>query len=714
MNRFVFGGLFVAISVGCRPDTDFASPPRKSYEATAKYKNTFLASEVLDGQKEINEGGRYTYDTLVMRERPASSTTFQQVVRKESSVQKRQGRDSRISKEEFDVSSAGILDLLVVIDNSRSMVQERNALSTRLGPLVSSVQDTNWQIAIVSMSNPCVDGSNIVRSTDSNQSKKFADIVSNVPTDNDAKEQGFPMAIQALDSQCFGMKKWTRDNSAIGVLILSDEDNCGSDPGEQARCKNIYGKNADEMIQFLNGFRPVGQARVYGLIKENSSTCPNAPGVGTEYLKAINATGGDTGSICAKDYASSLTKISKNVKQIVKREFELEATPDMVDFRVEADGVPVNSSQAWALVGDTVIIDPEIFEGVKKVTFTYTHDAIPKFDRLPIVGSVALDSLVVKFNSAIQDPSFYSIAPGGSQIIFNPIPPDEQHISVSWREDKELKNEFLLEANDLIEESVRVKLDDKILDESEFKFEDNKVSFHEPPLDGAKIEVLYKTLEHKITKYRFESVPPHATVVTTSKNADSVIPSAYEDGYLVFSAESIVDGALVSVEVDSGEKPSSLVVDLPEETLPGTLSILVDGEEGRCRGRKPGEHSEPMRTSEHRESGYDDLEDNGKIGLHLEVTARKGSKLQIDCKIGDKDRSQIAVLYKYESPRVHEFKIDERIPLGDSQKPTGFRIFIDGRETLNFKRVGRTFTIDKTELGVGSKIDIEAVSWSRI
>lgn len=216
------------------------------------------------------------------------------------------------------------LDLLVVVDNSRSMRDERIHLSTKLQSLVSGLRHRDWRIAVVSTSDPCVffnSGSgirieNVVSKTDSDPEVKFKNIIQNLPEDSEALERGFPNAIQALQHVCLGSEKWTRDDSAVGVLVVSDEDNCSANDGSQEKnCAQLLGKTSLEFVQFLSEFRP-GEtpnsttARVYGLLKTSPNSCPEASGVGKIYMEAISATNGIVGRICDADYSNTISKIS--------------------------------------------------------------------------------------------------------------------------------------------------------------------------------------------------------------------------------------------------------------------------------------------------------------------------------------------------------------------------------------------------------------------
>ena len=287
----------VVLLESCDSNAHFSGGVKKSYDAAASQVFNFTSSSIVDGNVSVTDGGRYTTFEVTQSEKPASKVIQRQNRRQSYSDNFIQGHPAKFSKEEFQLTEAGMLDFLVVIDDSKSMADEQEMVATGLAALTSEFKDTNWQIAVISASDPCVSASNLIKKGEVNADKKFAAAVKK-PWDRQATEQGFPMAIQALKGQCNGLiRNWVRSGSTIGVMILSDEDNCGSDPGEQDRCRNTTGKNAAEMVSFLRGIRSADDARMYAIIDKDGS-CPDAGGIGKMYIDAVTQTGGTLGSIC--------------------------------------------------------------------------------------------------------------------------------------------------------------------------------------------------------------------------------------------------------------------------------------------------------------------------------------------------------------------------------------------------------------------------------
>ncbi|MCX6117312.1 MAG: hypothetical protein NT027_07210 [Proteobacteria bacterium] len=678
--------------VSCNAEPQFSGPQKKSFDETSKYKHSFTASTLLDGSYSMSKDGRYGADTVTMREQAPTIQTNNQIVRKEGQALNKQGHDAIFSKEEFDVSSAGLLDLLIVIDDSRSMVEEQNALSTKLGPLLSAVNDTNWQIAVISMSNPSVKVANLIRKTDLNIASKFAKAVVK-QTDTTAMERGFPMAIEALSAN------WVRSGSALGVIVVSDEDNCGSDPGELARCNGVQGKNAAEMVEFLHSIRPVGQARVYGLVKPDAASCPSAAGVGTEYLKAVVATEGESGSICAADYSDTLTSISNNVNRIIKREFRLSGTPDMKEFIVAADGVPVTDPNAYRIVANKVTINTEMFKDAKKISFSYTHSAVPKFDKLAVPGTVYPGTLVVRYNEIVQPATAYNHVDDQDEILFTPMPPEDALVRVTWRENKELLKNFKLSGTEIREDTVEVFVNSVKQPATKYTYTKGEIQLTTAPADGSKIEFKYKTEGHKILTYPFAMSREPAQVKTFDAATQKEIAVSRNSNTLLFDRADIVAGRKINVAIDYGAKPSQLSLDLPDQAIPETIKVLLDGQDRGCVAGTPGSDSAvPLADLNH------DL-----MSLNL-----AGSTIDVKCPDSMADYTKIDVTYQHETPRQYVFKVPDSVPVGDGINPTEWKVTVDGKETKKFKRIDREIEIEESEIGRTSKVDIETTYYTRI
>jgi hypothetical protein len=497
-KKFGFLATSALVWTSCNPGPSFTGSPKRSFDQTAGQVFNFTSSEIVPGTVTVSDGGRYTSYDITQSEKAPYQALQRQNRRLSYNDQYTQGHQARFSREEFQLSEAGMLDFLLVVDDSRSMDDEQNMVATGLNALISEFKDTNWQIAVVSMSDPCVNASNLIKKSDANAAQKFSSAVIK-PLDRRATEQGFPMAIQALKGQCGGaVRPWIREGSSVGVMILSDEDNCGSDAGEQDRCKNITGKNAAEMVSFLRGFRPAAEAKIYAIV-DKDGTCKDAGGKGTMYVDAALQTGGSVGSICndftqQSGYAEYLKTVSKDVSRIIKRQFYLSATPDMAQFNIVVDGQPVGSDGVVSIRGNQVIIDPARFQNGMKIVFEYTHDAVPMFSELPVKAVPALESMSVKVAGAeLAQGTDYVYDAARRVIKFAKMPPEDSKVSVAYMDNTKLVQHFGVDLTNVRPETLKVAVNGVSQDNSQFSYDNQGVDFLAPPTDGAIVSITWKT-----------------------------------------------------------------------------------------------------------------------------------------------------------------------------------------------------------------------------
>ncbi|MEI6398336.1 MAG: hypothetical protein WCO71_06180, partial [Pseudomonadota bacterium] len=270
----------------CHSEVKFAGGTGHTYDAVSSQVFNFTASTIADGSVSIKDSGRYTAVDITQAETRPSQVIERQVKRNSYNEMFMQGHNARFSTETFQLSEAGMLDLLLVIDDSSSMKEEQDMVATGLSALIGDFNDTNWQIAVISTTDECVTKDNLITKGDINAEAKFSAAVRR-GTNGSSIEMGFPKSILALKGECSGIfpngLKWVRPGSSLGVMILSDEDNCGSAPGEVGKCRNVYGKNAGEMVSFLRSIRAPEEAKIYAIV-DKDGTCPNAGGTGTMYV----------------------------------------------------------------------------------------------------------------------------------------------------------------------------------------------------------------------------------------------------------------------------------------------------------------------------------------------------------------------------------------------------------------------------------------------
>ena len=386
------------------------------------------------------------------------------------------------------------LDILVVVDDSGSMRDEQEKLSTRLPEIISAVEDTNWRIGIIhtglattSTSTYTKDGACLVNllkketyDPDMNlASEVFQNTISELGISGDAQEQGILKAVLGLKQELFCPHKpaysnWVRENSFVAVLIVSDEDNCNSGT-VSTTCKEIlksshaYSLNTESstpvnFTKYLNSkttdfykdfiknhlHRTAGEdAKVFALVKTDS-TCTDAYALGTAYMGLVAATGGQTGSICpdaTTGYKQTLEEMSKDISKIViQNAYELSEIPSPdSDVEVIVDGQKLQSSDFVVKDKFVTITNKGVLnENSTNVSVSYRYGSTrsKEFQLDPIKPAVE-SSIAVKIGTTqIEKTGNWTYNKDTNKIVFTNYPEEDAQITVSYSVDGDLSTDF--------------------------------------------------------------------------------------------------------------------------------------------------------------------------------------------------------------------------------------------------------------------------------
>jgi hypothetical protein len=183
---------------------------------------------------------------------------------------------------------SGLVDILVIVDDSCSMADEQNALATNAALLFEDLVATNtdFNVALITTTDAAFQVVVSPRSADA-----AGEFAAEVPQGNDGNnvEQPFLRAVEAL-SQKSG---WRRPGAGLSLLILSDEDD--QSPllafGFLASMQRAVVDTAFLKINHISGLAT-------GCQDGESGTAAPAP----RLVFAGQATGGDSQSICSLDW----------------------------------------------------------------------------------------------------------------------------------------------------------------------------------------------------------------------------------------------------------------------------------------------------------------------------------------------------------------------------------------------------------------------------
>ena len=503
---------------------------------------------------------------------------FSQISQPSTEFTKRQGYQGGTYKDTFYQDELGLLDVLVVIDNSGSMKEEQKKLAEKLQPLLSQVRKSNWKIGVVTTSRAegCMRA--IINKGDKNFEKAFEKAV-NAGINGSGSEQGVLQAKNALDC---AESPWLRDQSALAILFVSDEDNCQRKSFNFPTSGNftipvnytnlgcekpIDSTEKDEFLAHLNNIRVVGEsARVYGIFSDPDNSCVGQLGQsgkntasadGVQYKFLVDSTSGTHGSICDKDYTDTLSKISEDAKTILTNSYLLTYEPDLTTIIVTvrlSDGSTTSLKHGvdYQVDGKKITFTTAPAKG-SQITVEYKYRDINRFKELAIKHKPVTDSVKVYFNGVEQGKELYRVSEisGEYKISFEDYPPDNARVKVSYKKYQKLNDEFKLEKKPE-SKSIEVRVSGMVQSpENDYKVIEDKIVFFNIPSASSKIIVSYKVpkLSYEFPEGSLDSEVSVVDKLTKEKvehttKGNTLRPSGY---YILFDEEEWRDGRVIEI-----------------------------------------------------------------------------------------------------------------------------------------------------------------------
>ncbi|MGA9526259.1 MAG: choice-of-anchor D domain-containing protein [Myxococcaceae bacterium] len=279
--------------------------------------------------------------------------------------------------DEYIQQDANKVDVLLVVDNTATMVEEHPKLVSAIPEFVDAVQQrgTNMNVAVTTtgidpVSADCPGGalggeagrffpvdnarSRLLTSATPNLT---ALLQANVQVGQCAQiERGFEAMRRALSSPLVengddprtplpndGNGGFLRDEAALAVVFIGDEDD------HSAAAVDTY----LEWLRGAKGANQPGRAVIFALAPTGGG-CSTAGGVGTRYAEAAAKTGGEVLSICEDDYGPLLASVASRAFA-PQNAFTLSATPDGTGMTVLIDGVAQAAGWTYDAANNQVV-----------------------------------------------------------------------------------------------------------------------------------------------------------------------------------------------------------------------------------------------------------------------------------------------------------------------------------------------------------------------
>ncbi|MFL5319491.1 MAG: hypothetical protein ACJ790_07520, partial [Myxococcaceae bacterium] len=277
----------------------------------------------------------------------------------------------------FTQQDGSKVDVLFVVDNTASMVEEQPRLVAAIPSFVSAAQQkgVDLHVAVTTTgidfaSASCPGGANggeagrffpangsSTRILTSNTPNLSSALQTNVQVGRCAfVEQGFEATRRALTAPLVnhaddqrtslpndGNLGFLRSEAALAVVYVSDEDDHSPD-------------DVDTYAQFLRTVKGQYQPQraTAFAIAPTAGGCSTAGGAGTRYSQMVQKTGGDVMSVCNSDYAPLLQQVA-NKAFSPQSKFTLSHKPDSGTIKVTVNGTELTSGWSYDAGSNSVI-----------------------------------------------------------------------------------------------------------------------------------------------------------------------------------------------------------------------------------------------------------------------------------------------------------------------------------------------------------------------
>ncbi len=292
------------------------------------------------------------------------------------------------------------LDILLVIDDSNSMLPENQKLASRMAGFLNTLQNwsIDWQMCItvtrsLNINNRQVWGPSImwnsytpptgtagwILKSNNNLSTIFTNTINNIGagwagTDD---ERGIKAAYWHLyngDVRYSNNSKCYRTDAALAMILISDEDvrSVGGDKSQEYYSgEHRPLENDDLPSALINQVRDIfGNNKRFTfnsiIVKPGDSTCLQAQDAGGakshyghKYAELSSLTGGGVGSICANDYSTNLNIFADNIQDSIAS-IPLECNPV---GPVQVSVTPAVSGLKTEVKGSSLVFTPNVPAG---------------------------------------------------------------------------------------------------------------------------------------------------------------------------------------------------------------------------------------------------------------------------------------------------------------------------------------------------------------
>ncbi|MCO5112968.1 MAG: hypothetical protein M9899_02210 [Bdellovibrionaceae bacterium] len=235
-----------------------------------------------------------------------------------------------------DINTTSNVDMIWVVDNSVSMVEEIQIIRENIGKFLLSVEDRSKLNFTLITNNK---GSHGMALSEWALSRGYRQIVQYINS-----RDGLVQFLKLLP-QMIG-KSLRFDSKKVIVIVSDDNSEISS---------NVF-------LLGLSKLLDLAHIKIFGFIGIDKKISPCIDNPGSQYIKLAQATNGNIFNICESDWTPHFESLIKDVGQITKTEFTLPVLPKG-EIIVKIDGVTITN---FILDGLNLVIHPDNFPTNKK------------------------------------------------------------------------------------------------------------------------------------------------------------------------------------------------------------------------------------------------------------------------------------------------------------------------------------------------------------
>ncbi len=287
--------------------------------------------------------------------------------------------EGSLQVDSFEQKAAAQIDILWVIDNSGTMVEEQDNLADNFNSFISIIEqsDVDYQIGVIStdMDDPAhqgqLQGTPKIIGRGPDAQDQFAANVK-VGAELAGNEQGLMAAYSALTEPLISGANagFLREGGALAIIFVSDENDHSFGKIE------FYQRIFEQMKGAGNENRVIAAA----IVGDQPDGCENlqtgSAEAGTRYHELVQVVGGSIGSICSDDFSVTLNQLGLTVAGLSRKFTLSDENPEETSITVKVNGSEIQKDfqNGWTFDNGSIF-----FQGAyvpppgAKIDVSYLH-----------------------------------------------------------------------------------------------------------------------------------------------------------------------------------------------------------------------------------------------------------------------------------------------------------------------------------------------------